>query len=519
MLFNSVPFLFLFLPVTLGLYLLAGRRNHRLAALWLVLASLFFYGWWNPRYLLLLCLSIAGNFTCGIGIANAARDGRTKSSGRLLALGVAANLALLAYYKYANFFLDTLNTLNDTGWRLDSIVLPLGISFFTFTQIAFLVDCRRGIAADRNVLSYALFVTYFPHLIAGPVLHHKEMMPQFSRPATYIASAENLAVGVTMFSIGLFKKIILADGIAPYASAVFGAAADGRSLSLVEANTGALAYAFQLYFDFSGYSDMAVGLSRMFGVTLPANFASPYKATSIIEFWRRWHITLSRFLRDYLYIPLGGNRRGGFRRHLNLWATMLLGGLWHGASWNFVAWGGIHGAMLAINHGWQSLRQRLAIGPAQPAWLGRAVSVALTFYLVSLAWIFFRADNLTTAWNMLLGAVGANGIVLPESWRGTLGPLADVLGWNPALFAPMNDFVIRPPINWFAWLFGIIWLLPNSQQLLARFNPVSGPIDANATPRWLAWKPSAGWALLVATLLLVSVLRMNRVSEFLYFQF
>lgn len=519
MLFNSVPFLFLFLPVALSLYLLVGRRNHRFAALWLVLASLFFYGWWNPRYLLLLCLSIAGNFACGIGIADAARDGKAKASGRLLAFGVAANLALLAYYKYANFFLDTINALNDTGWRLESIVLPLGISFFTFTQIAFLVDCRRGIAADRNLLSYALFVTYFPHLIAGPVLHHKEMMPQFSRPETYVASSTNLAVGVTIFSIGLFKKIILADGIAPYASTVFAAAAAGRSLNLLEANTGALAYAFQLYFDFSGYSDMAIGLSRMFGITLPANFASPYKAANITEFWRRWHMTLSRFLRDYLYIPLGGNRKGQFRRHLNLFATMLLGGLWHGASWNFVIWGGIHGFMLVVNHAWQRMWQRFAIGLAQPFMLTRAMSVALTFYLVALAWIFFRADSLATAWNMLQGAVGMHGFVLPESWHATLGPIADALGCSPSLFAPINTFVVRPPINWFAWFFGIVWLFPNSQQLLSRFNPVIGSIGDNYTSRWLAWRPSVGWAVLVALISLVGVLRMNRVSEFLYFQF
>lgn len=519
MLFNSVPFLFFFLPITLGLYLVAGRHSHRLAALWLVVASLFFYGWWNPRYLLLLCLSIAGNFVCGIVIANASRDGRAKESGRLLALGVAANLSLLAYYKYVNFFIDTLNALNDTGWRLDGVVLPLGISFFTFTQIAFLVDCRRGIAADRNVLSYALFVTYFPHLIAGPVLHHKEMMPQFSRPATFVASSENIAVGVTTFAIGLFKKVILADGIAPYASTVFAAAAGGRSLSLLEANTGALAYSFQLYFDFSGYSDMAVGLSRMFGVVLPANFASPYKAANSIEFWRRWHMTLSRFLRDYLYVPLGGNRKGRFRRHLNLFATMLLGGLWHGASWNFVVWGGIHGFMLVVNHAWQSLRQRLAIGPARSFPLARAMSVALTFYLVTLAWIFFRADNLATAWNMLQGAVGIHGVVLPESWRATLGPIADVLGCGPGLFAPISTFVVRPPMNWFAWFFGIVWLLPNSQQLLSRFNPVIGSTGDNSTSRWLAWRPSFGWAVLVAMISLVGVLRMNRVSEFLYFQF
>src|SRR5688572_7644277 len=346
MLFNSPEFIFGFFPITVAIFFWLARYSHVWAAGWLAVASLIFYGWWNPAYVLLLLASIAFNYCGGVYIARLVRDGKRTQAKPLLVVAIGADLALLCYYKYANFFLQVSSDLAGTNLSLGTIILPLGISFFTFTQIAFLVDAYRGYAKEYNFVHYCLFVTYFPHLIAGPVLHHKEMMPQFQQAGTYRINSEDVAVGMTFFVIGLFKKAVLADGIAPYASPLF---ADPGQPDFFSAWGGALAYTFQLYFDFSGYSDMAIGLSRVLGVKLPLNFNSPYKAVNIIDFWRRWHITLSRFLRDYLYISLGGNRKGPTRRYVNLFVTMLLGGLWHGASWSMVVWGALHGLYLVLN--------------------------------------------------------------------------------------------------------------------------------------------------------------------------
>jgi alginate O-acetyltransferase complex protein AlgI len=310
MLFNSYSFLLLFLPVTVIIFFRLGAYSRQLAAAWLGAASLFFYGYWNPAYVGLLLASIFFNYGIGYALAREHDTDRNRRKNFILTAGIVADLLLLGYYKYANFFLDTTNRILDTGWTLQDILLPLGISFFTFTQIAFLVDAWSGKAREYNFIHYLLFVTYFPHLIAGPVLHHKEMMPQFARPETYRFSWDNMTIGLTIFTIGLFKKSVLADGVSPYANVAFHAADMGEKLDFLASWGGALAYTAQLYFDFSGYSDMAIGLSRMFGIVLPLNFNSPYKATNIIDFWRRWHMTLSRFLRDYLYIPLGGNRKG-----------------------------------------------------------------------------------------------------------------------------------------------------------------------------------------------------------------
>src|SRR5262245_43136909 len=329
MLFNSYEFIYLFVPVTALLFfaISAGGRA-TLAAAWLGLASLLFYGYWRPRYVLLLLASIVAHYAMGRGIVwlrgrHRARDGRL-----LLGAAIAFNLGLLAYYKYANFFTDSLSALTGLDLHLHRIVLPIGISFFTFTQIAYLVDAHRGRARESSPVHYLLFVSYFPHLIAGPILHHSEMMPQFADPRTYRFDSANFSLGAVLFFIGLFKKVVLADGVQPFVGPVFDAD-PSYPLTFIEAWGGALAYTLQLYFDFSGYCDMAIGVSKLFNIDLPLNFDSPYKAHNIIEFWRRWHMTLSRFLRDYLYIPLGGNRRGRPRRYFNLIVTMLLGRLWH----------------------------------------------------------------------------------------------------------------------------------------------------------------------------------------------
>jgi alginate O-acetyltransferase complex protein AlgI len=346
-LFNSPEFILFYLPVVVAVFFLLARWQRKAAALWLAVASLFFYGWWNPNFVVLLLASVVFNFYMGSAISRRREAisafSTAKSVRPLLVLAIGANLALLAYFKYANFFIDSTNALTGSNFALLNIVLPLGISFFTFTQIAFLVDASRGLAREYDFVHYLLFVTYFPHLIAGPVLHHKQMMPQFAERSTYLPNRENIVVGLTIFCVGLAKKVIIADSLSVYASPVFAAAEKGVAITFFEAWGGLLAYTFQLYFDFSGYSDMAIGLSLLFGVTLPINFNSPYQATNIIEFWRRWHMTLSQFLRDYLYVPLGGNRLGVSRRHFNLMVTMVLGGLWHGANWTFVIWGALHG--------------------------------------------------------------------------------------------------------------------------------------------------------------------------------
>ncbi|HEV7815067.1 MAG TPA: MBOAT family protein, partial [Janthinobacterium sp.] len=406
MLFNSFTFLLFYLPAVLAAYFWLGRRRPQWAAAWLVLASLFFYGYWNVVYLPLLLLSISFNYCCGRRLASASRRKVW------LAAALGANLGLLAWYKYANFFVDSVNSLGKTGWTDWHIVLPVGISFFTFTQIAFLVDCYRGQVRETRFIHYILFVSYFPHLIAGPILHHKEMMPQFADPANARPSASNFAIGLSIFVVGLAKKVLLADNISPIAAPVFAA---GAHPQLLEAWTGTLAYAFQLYFDFSAYSDMAIGLSRLFGVKLPLNFNSPYKAGNISEFWRRWHMSLSRFLRDYLYIALGGNRHGSIERYRNLMLTMLLGGLWHGAGWTFVIWGGLHGIYLVLHHAWWHVSQQSALSRSR--WWPPAAG-ALTFLAVMLAWVFFRAPDLASALDVLGALHGANGISLPRVLAG-----------------------------------------------------------------------------------------------------
>lgn len=322
----------------------------------LLVASFVFYSYWNPPFFFLILFSILFNFSWGRLIE------RTSGRRRDLWLysGVAVNLLLIAYFKYANFMASNIAWLFGKEWVAQDIFLPLGISFFTFQQIAYLIDCSKGLAKEHVFTQYALFVTFFPQLIAGPIVRYEDIMPQFGRLRTFGMSYRNTAVGIALLTLGLFKKVVIADTLSPWVAAVFDSS---EPLTLFEAWGGVLSYTFQIYFDFSGYSDMAVGLGRLFNIELAINFNSPYKALSISDFWRRWHITLSSFLRDYLYIPLGGNRCGKIRRNINIMITMLLGGLWHGASWNFVVWGGLHGVFLVINHTYRKIISSLKITP------------------------------------------------------------------------------------------------------------------------------------------------------------
>ena len=493
MLFNTYAFILVFLPVTLIGFFLLARFGKAFSAGWLTLASLAFYAHWNPRFLPLLLGSIAFNFTAGRLLPRCPAGPRRKA---LLAASISANLLLLGYYKYAGFLVDNANMALGLGWSIGHIVLPLGISFFTFTQIAYLVDVYRGDVKEANLLHYALFVTYFPHLIAGPILHHAEMMPQFARDDVYRWDTCKFATGLAVFAFGLAKKVVLADGIAAFAGPVFQAADAGGHPGLAEAWGGALAYTFQLYFDFSGYCDMAIGLSWMFGIGLPLNFDSPYKARDIADFWRRWHMTLSRFLRDYLYIPLGGNRSGSTRRYINLMATMLIGGLWHGAGWTFVVWGGLHGLFLMVNHAWSVLRRGLPLAKA-----GRAEILAgwaLTFVAVVVGWVFFRATTLGGGLRIVAGMVGLNpSTPIAFGAGGTTLPLAAI--WCVALGA-------------------IAFLMPNTEELVRHYLPaIARPARERSAA--LSFAPNLHWAAAVALVLAAGLIGLPAPTSFLYFNF
>ena len=410
-LFHSTVFLCGFLPLIVAGFFLAARFGRRTAFGLLVLGSLTYYGWWDPVYLFLIVGSIAANFAAGRALQTLRADGRATSGKSLLAAGVAANLLTLGYFKYYNFFIDNIEAILPGLLPYIEIQLPLAISFFTFQQIAYLVDVHRGLAEEHDVLDYALFVTFFPQLIAGPIVHHSQVMPQFRDDRVLRFDPQGFAEGGSIFLLGMFKKVALADNLSVFSEPVFTAAEAGEPVTFFAAWGGAVAYTFQIYFDFSGYSDMAIGLGRMFGIRLPINFDSPYKATNITEFWRRWHMTLSRFLRDYVYFALGGNRAGESRRYINLMATMLVGGLWHGAAWTYVVWGGLHGVYLMIHRFWTRARPRPVDTP--PTLVGRVAGWTLTFVALVVAYVVFRSESFGGIWAMLQGMAGINGAPLP----------------------------------------------------------------------------------------------------------
>lgn len=422
MLFNSSEFFIFFAIAACGFFLL-GRVQQRVALGWLVLCSLFFYGWWNPPYVVLIVGSILFNYVCGWSLYR-------RRSKAVLVFGVALNLCAIGYFKYYDFFLSSMAWGMGTDYNFTNIILPLGISFFTFQQVAYLVDAYVHEAGEKNLIDYALFVSFFPQLIAGPIVHHQDLLPQFKKEETFRPRKAAIYAGLTIFFIGLFKKVVVADGISPFANAVFDFADAGGAVTFFEAWGGSLAYTLQLYFDFSGYSDMAIGLGCILNIRLPMNFNSPYRATNIIDFWRCWHITLSRFLRDYLYIPLGGSRVGGkVRRYGNLMVTMLIGGLWHGAGWNFVFWGGLHGAYLLVNHAW---RNNVDPPGGQLPWVVAKAKNGtywlITFIAVCVAWVFFRAVTFEGAFEILKGMAGLNGFVLPNQIISFI-PMADKLSF------------------------------------------------------------------------------------------
>jgi D-alanyl-lipoteichoic acid acyltransferase DltB (MBOAT superfamily) len=503
MLFNSFPFIFVFLPLTwlaaMAAYRLAGMRLEQAT---ICLASLVFYAMWDVRFLPVLLGSIGVNFWLGRRILHA-RVQPAAAAGRWLAAGVSFNLLVLGFFKYAYFIAANLASAWGAPPPFAPIVLPLAISFVTFQKIAYLVDCRRGLVLRHDALDYLFFVSFFPQLIAGPIVHHRPLIAQADpRANPLFAEPAARAAAFVFFAVGLFKKVVLADSLAGYATPVFELARQSDP-SGADAWQAMLAYTLQLYFDFSGYTDMAIGLALLFGFRLPINFASPYRAASLIDFWRRWHMTLSAFLRDYLYIPLGGNRGSGLQRHRNLLLTMLLAGLWHGAGWTFIVWGAVHGGLLLVNHAWRALLGRLPVLAAVWRASPRVLHVGLTFGCVALAWVLFRAHDLAAA-GRIYAALLPPGHWTPPAWPQWSDPGSLVEAFLAA----------RPPAGglWIGLGLAIVWAMPNAARLLA-YDP---------TPN-APWRGKPGFAVgLLAGLAFWAALKWMAVqppTEFLYFNF
>ncbi len=499
MLFNSYVFIFLYLPISFFLYFfLLNIRLMTAAKGFLVFASLFFYSWWNVAYLPLILVSMLFNFIIGNSLNENFKKVQIHKKS-LLAFGIAANIALLGYFKYSDFFLENFNLALNTSMPLLHLALPLAISFFTFQQIAYLVDSYRGETSEYDFLNYALFVTFFPQLIAGPIVHHKEMMPQFASRWNMVKRYKNIIAGLFIFTIGLFKKVIIADTFAQWATQGFDVAA---KLNFFDAWVTSLSYTFQLYFDFSGYTDMAIGAALLFNIKLPINFNSPYKALDIQDFWRRWHITLSRFLRDYVYIPLGGNRKGTLLTYNNLMITFILGGIWHGAGWTFVFWGFLHGIALVIVHAWKQFGFRLH---AFAAWF-------ITFNFVNIAWVFFRAKEWDDAVKVLHGMMGLDGVVISKRmvwiYHTTVQELFFLL---PDLTGVKNKLLIFNFESYF-WILLAIYIvakMPNTY-VIVDYPQLQNQKLANVK-----------YAIFFGIIFLMSVLAMSMqtYTEFIYFNF
>ena len=503
MVFASQAF-FAFLAIVLGVCWLLGRWSEHAGKAWIIVASLFFYGYWSPAYLLLLLGSIGVNFTV-VKALLASSDPRRRA--QLVTIGILLNIALIAYFKYFAFLIESLNFVTKANLPVPEILLPIGISFFTFQQIGMLVDTLKDRLTSLSFWNHVFLVTFFPHLIAGPIVAQHEMLPQLTAARRWVLDPRQVAVGAALFSIGMFKKTVLADSIVRYVDALYAAADRGLPIGMLDGWAAGVGYGFQVYFDFSGYSDMAIGLAIMFGIKLPLNFFSPYKAASIRAFWRRWHVTLSRFLRNLLFIPMGGSRQGLGRTILALIVTMAIGGLWHGAGWTFVVWGLLHGAYLSINHLWIAaglprfagiaVRVRASVGWSKFA---RAVCVLLTFAAVSFAWVFFRAADMQSALHLASAMLG--------------------LGHDSGAAPMTTDFA---PILLAYFL--IVWCLPNTMEIFARSGAILHIEDYDARPessgllRAISFRLSGAWAAGSALVLLSAWFAMSKLSPFIYYQF
>ncbi len=551
MLFSSYEFIFLFLPVVVIGYFVLGRLGGRTpAAIWLVLASIGFYALSRIESLAIILPSIVLDYLIGKGIERR-DDSKRVMRATLLGVGIAANIAFLGYFKYRNFFLDTSNLLFGTHFAFESLLLPLGISFITFQKIAYLMDVYTGQVKGGGFLDFLLFTLFFPRVVAGPIVHYQEVMPQFDRP-TFRWMPSAVAVAICLFSIGLFKKVVIADRVADYANPLFATPFQEEPVTLLSGWIGALAYTFQIYFDFSGYSDMALGIARIFGVVLPMNFNSPLKASSIVEFWSRWHITLTRFLTAHLYTPLVFyfTRRRAMkgkpilRGHstkvsaivilvgLPTVLTMALSGFWHGIGFQFIIWGILHGLMLTINQAWRILRPRFWRSQASYDRIMTPVGWVLTFGAVVLTFVFFRASSVTAAVSILRGMAGLNGVTIPYAIGSRLGALGQWLEGVGVTYDWSSGSQFIASIVWLGVLFVIVMAMPNSLELLAAYRPALDfqGSEPEATESHRA-RPILGrlrqmnivrsrlGPALIATLAVAGVLGLNRASGFLYWQF
>ncbi len=515
MLFNSHIFLFVFLPTLLLLVFVLSKtvsnRNIFFGAVFL--ASLLFYAYHKPEYVVLIVLSILINYLFYLAFSKYSKKS-------ILFLAVFLNLLVLSIFKYTKFVVDNLNSAAGVDIAPVDITLPLAISFFTFQQISFLVENFRDRQANVSFIRYALYISFFPQLIAGPIVRFSEFFPQFDNFCKNDRSRANISIGLSIFAIGLFKKVVIADKVGITADSVFAVAGQDGSLTLLPAWLGVVSYSLQIYFDFSGYSDMAVGLARLFGIKLPINFNSPYQATSIIDFWRRWHITLSFFLRDFVYKPLGGSRFGAAAFVRNLFVTMLLAGLWHGAGWTFVFWGGLHGFYLAVNH--------LARRFLPPLHIGTFAKVVMLNFFVLIAWVPFRAPDFETTVLYWRAMSGMNGIALPTFLKPHLGEMLTHIGLEAIRFESVL-FAHVFPVGYS--VFGLIplvvglliaFLFPNTSSIFRRYQPVislHGHTLESGRFGFLAWRPTGLWALFVALVFATSIVLQGKPNEFLYFQF
>jgi alginate O-acetyltransferase complex protein AlgI len=521
MLFNSYEFIFGYLPIVLAVFFLLGRASRVWALRWIIGASLFFYGWWRPLNILIIMPSVLINFGLARLLQRMNNQGNGRAARAVLLAGIAFNVAFLGYFKYANFLVGAVNDAFGANWVLARIILPLGISFITFQKIAFLIDVHSGRVESFTFQDFCLFVLFFPQLIAGPIVHYREMMPQFHRTSCRF-DQDNFTVGLTLFAFGLFKKVFIADSIAPVVAPIYGHAASGSSIGLVSAWIAAVGFALQIYFDFSGYTDMALGMARMIGVQLPLNFNSPLRASSIIDFWLRWHVTLTRFLTAYIYNPLalwltrrraargkpglaGRNKTIGAFLELLMFPTLLtmfISGMWHGAGYTFIVWGVLHGVYLAINHAWRLVGPKLLGSKARYERVMRPCGFVITFVCVAASMIIFRAPNLKTAAGLLQGMLGLHGI-----------------GW-----AALKIGVGRMRTAfWIAAPAFIALLCPNTLQMLSKYGPAldwrPNPQDrATVTPK-IAWRPSLAWAAAISIIVAIGILYLGGQSEFLYWQF
>lgn len=480
MLFNSYVFILVFLPIVLtSYYLLIRLKNTYYTKGFLVLASLFFYSYWEISFLPILLFSITFNFLTAEWMNKTEKFKLRKT---LLIIGIIFNLCFLGYFKYMDFFITNINNAFQTDFALLKLALPLGISFVTFQKIAFLVDTYRGETKGYHIIDYAFFVTFFPQLIAGPIVHHKEIIPQLLDENKFKVNFDNISRGAYIFALGLFKKVMIADTFAKWANDGYNNVA---ALSLYDSWVTTLSYTFQLYFDFSGYCDMAIGLALLFNIRLPINFNSPYKALDIQDFWRRWHMTLGRFFTQYVYIPLGGSRNGSFRTYLNIFIIFFLSGFWHGAGWTFVIWGILHGVASIIYRFWSGFNIRL---PKVIAWF-------ITFMFVHLAWVFFRSPDIATAKQMLSIMFNIGGFVFPER-------IANLINeWFGTEFIYITYHFDLKLTFWIGLALLVVLFTKNSVE------------------RYVLFKFNYRNALFISVMTIISLMFLTRVSEFLYFNF